>query len=82
MVVKESYPVCLRVIISKLIILFENNIGWRPSSITASCRSFPDDAPPPLLKGNPLHGMDCQDIIVAKVNGDSSNVGDYYTRDR
>jgi len=57
-------------------------IGWRPDSLTASCRNFPEDAPPPLLRGNPLHGMDCQDIIVAKVDGDSSNVGDYYTRDR
>ena len=26
--------------------------------------------------------MDCQDIIVGKVQGDLSNVGDYYTRDR
>jgi len=57
-------------------------IGWRPSSITESCRDFPFDAPPPKRIGNSLHGMDCQDIIVAKVNGDSSNVGDYYTRDR
>jgi len=57
-------------------------VGWRPADITAQCRNFPEDAPPPLLRGNPLHPMDCQDIIIAKVNGDSSNIGDYYTRDR
>ena len=57
-------------------------VGWRPANIDESCRNFPEDAPPPLRKGNPLHAMDCQDIIVAKVKGDSSNVGDYYTRDR
>ena len=26
--------------------------------------------------------MDCQDIIIGKANGDFSNIGDYYTRDR
>merc|ERR1719245_2441585 len=26
--------------------------------------------------------MDCQDIIIGKVKGDLSNIGDYYTRDR
>ena len=65
-----------------MLILLKNIIGWRPSSLTVSCRNFPEDAPPPLVPRNPLHGMDCQDIIIAKVKGDSSNVGDYYTRDR
>ena len=58
------------------------SIGWRPADLTTNCRNFPFDAPAPNIKGNPLHAMDCQDIVVAKVKGNLSNVGDYYTRDR
>ena len=35
----------------------------------------------PFIPKN-LHPMDCQDIIIGKANGDFSNIGDYYTRDR
>lgn len=55
-------------------------VGWRPEGLTKSCRKFPADAPAPIAKD--FHAMDCQDMVIAKVKGDLSNVGDYYTRDR
>ena len=45
-----------------------------------SCRNFPEDAAP--YNDKFFHPMDCQDIVAAKVRGDGSNIGDYYTRDR
>lgn len=55
-------------------------VGWRPSEITASCKSFPVEG---AVKDRRLHPMDCMDIVVGTVHGDGrSRVGDYYTRDR
>ena len=55
-------------------------IGWRPDGITKGCQKFPTDAPAP--RSRDFHAMDCQDIVIGKVKGDLSNIGDYYTRDR
>lgn len=55
-------------------------LGWRPKDISKSCQKFPEGAPAPVSRD--FHAMDCQDIMVAKVKGDLSNIGDYYTRDR
>ena len=57
-------------------------IGWRSSEESPSCQMFPRDVEKPPVIPKQLHGMDCQDIIIGKANGDLSNVGDYYTRDR
>ena len=55
-------------------------IGWRPDDLSNGCQKFPEDAPIP--KVTEFHAMDCQDIVIGKVIGDRSNIGDYYTRDR
>lgn len=55
-------------------------LGWRPSDLTKSCQKFPTSVPAP--KGTDFHAMDCQDIVIGKVKGELSNIGDYYTRDR
>jgi hypothetical protein len=58
-------------------------IGWRPANLTSECRNYPKDAPAPESTApSILHPMDCQDMVVGKVKGDGSNIGDYYTRDR
>jgi len=56
-------------------------IGWRDIDTPVDCQKFPQDVQSPHIPRG-LHSMDCQDIIVGKVKGDLSNIGDYYTRDR
>ena len=56
-------------------------IGWRSADVSPNCQKFPTDVEHPNIPKQ-LHAMDCQDIIIGKTNGDFSNIGDYYTRDR
>lgn len=73
-------------------------IGWRPESLTSSCKSFPNLLPAaqPIRTPNnsaagsknkyvprgDFSGMDCSDIIIGMAKGNYSRIGDYYTRDR
>lgn len=54
-------------------------LGWRPSSTTAACHSFPSSLPPPKWD---FHAMDCTDMVVGAAREGRGRVGDYYTRDR
>jgi len=56
-------------------------LGWRSKDVPLDCQKFPLDVEPPKTPRQ-LHPMDCQDIVIGKVRGDLSNIGDYYTRDR
>ena len=64
-----------------ILMLLMHIAGWRPTDLTASCKSFPVEG---AVKDRRLHPMDCMDIVIGTVDRGSgrSRVGDYYTRDR
>ena len=67
--------------ICNFFILYDFDTGWRDIDTPVDCQKFPKDVQSPHIP-RVLHSMDCQDIIIGKVKGDLSNIGDYYTRDR